>query len=190
MSAQHERDLSTLGARLDFARELEGRTQGALETELIKRGLMAGRGGISRLINGKRGSHYIDPHLVSALAKILHINFEWLATGEGPMRRDGRIEQTPFEQAMTFARQVNCREDAIQAAWERHKDRAAELGVHDWANLIQAEANLLNQLRIPRPEQVVEKQLATRRAKQKLEDAKRVIIPVEPPEARKKAKTA
>lgn len=145
----------------------------------MKAGKLSGRGAISRLVNGKRGTAFIDPHLFLAIARVLHVNFEWLTTGEGTMRRDGRVEQTPFEQAMVFARQVGCREDAIQAAWERHKERAGELGVHDWANLIQSEANTLNQLGVPRPEAVVEKQLATRRAAEALRETKRRQAEVE-----------
>ena len=151
---------------------------------------MAGRGGVSRLINGKRGAHYIDPHLVSAIAKTLHVTFEWLATGEGPMRRDGRSEPTPFEQAIFFAREWGCREDAVDNVWERHRDHADQFKVFDWVDLLKAEAELLTRLGVPRPEAVVEKQLSTRRAKERLTAAQKAIIPVAPPEPKRKAKSA
>lgn len=151
---------------------------------------MSSNGGLSSLISGRRGTHSVKLDVVVALARILHVNLEWLASGEGPMRRDGRSEPTSFEQALFFARDWGCREDAPKNVWARHKDHADQFKVFDWIDLIKAEAELLDRLGVPRPEVIVEKQLATRRAKERLTAAQKALLPVAAPEPKRKAKTA
>jgi transcriptional regulator with XRE-family HTH domain len=168
MSAVRDQDVSTLAGRLAYARELEGRSQNAIEQELIRQKLIASRGTVSRLEGGKRGASTVDPLVLSALARILHVNLEWLASGHGPIRRDGRVQRSPFEEAMAFARQSNCREDAIEAAWAKHKDRSPKLTTYDWVVLIDLEARGLETMRVPRPETVYEHHAEMQREQKKL----------------------
>lgn len=146
------------------------------------------KGYLSRMIYGTRGVRALNTEYAQALARVLHVNFEWLVTGEGPMRRGGR-GTTPAEQAIAFARAQGAREDAIRAAWTRHKDREAEMTAWDWVDAIGREVELLNRAGVPRPEVTHEHKVRIAREKKKLENAKnkeeeRVT---EPTPARKRA---
>lgn len=163
MTASSDRNLSTIRERLAYALELEGRegnplSQNAIEAELMRRGLIGkNRGYLSSLLSGRRGTQTMNVDVLGALADILHVRFEWLALGVGSVRRDGRIEATPAEQAIRFARENNCREDAIEGAWQHHRPREREMTVYDWITAIHAEAQLLNTRGVPRPEKIAEK---------------------------------
>jgi transcriptional regulator with XRE-family HTH domain len=172
MSAVRDQDVSTLAGRIAYARDLEGRSQNAIEQELIRQKLIASRGTMSRLEGGKRGGSTVDPLVLSAIARILHVNLEWLASGHGPIRRDGRVQRSPFEEAMAFARQSNCREDAIENAWQKHRDRSPKLTTYDWIVLIDLEARSLETMRIPRPEAVYEHHAEMQKEQRKLEKKK------------------
>lgn len=82
------------------------------------------------------------------------------------MRRDGRAT-TRAEIAFKFAREAGAREDAIQAAWERNRDRESELSELDWVNAVNVETQRLNAAGIPRPEVVQDYQRKVVREKQK-----------------------
>jgi transcriptional regulator with XRE-family HTH domain len=167
MSASSAGDVSTIGGRIRIALGLEGSSQNKVETEMIRRGYWNSRGGMSSLISGRRGKTQPDPRTIAAIADILHVQFEWLLLGIGSMRRDGRVEGTSFEQAMVFARQANCREDAIQNVWTHNKTRD-DWTVFEWIAAINAEALALNARKVPRPEEVVDEQAAIRRQKKKI----------------------
>lgn len=152
---------SPLGARILEAIEAEGRTVNSTEVSL---GMS--RGHLGRITRGERASNTLDVDLFARMAKLLHVNFEWLVLGEGPMRRGGRAA-TNAEEAMRFARQSGAREDAVQAAWERNKDRDAEMTIWDWVNAINAEAMRL--ATVPRPEEVAAKKSAIARQKKRLQ---------------------
>lgn len=145
------------------ALEEEQRSQNSAE-----RDAKLGKGYLSRLIYGDRGGTSINPEHMLSLAKVLHVNFEWLVVGTGPMRRDGR-DTTTAEQAITFARGQGSREDALKAAWERNKDRENEMTATDWIMAIDAEARRLDRAGVPRPEQTAEHREAIQRTKKKLE---------------------
>jgi hypothetical protein len=91
--------------------------------------------------------------------------------GEGPKHKDGRTERTKAEQAIAFARQLGCREDAIKIAWERNRDRADTLETMDWVQIINDEAKRLQGA--PRPEVVRKKQREIRTQQGKVEAKKR-----------------
>jgi hypothetical protein len=44
------------------------------------------KGYVSRLIYGHRGATSINPRHMDALARVLHVSFEWLVLGTGPMK--------------------------------------------------------------------------------------------------------
>lgn len=137
--------LSEFGKRFLLACDLEGRSPTSAERDA---GL--NRGYLSPIIHGKRGKQSMNLEHMAAVAKILHVNFEWLVMGTGPMRREGR-STTPAEQAITFARSAGAREAAIQIAWERNRDREADLDVWAWARAIDEEDRRLSAAGVPRP---------------------------------------
>lgn len=155
MSAKPPGEGSTFAERLTFAIEEEAhRTPTSTETGLMRRHpeVFKSRGFISSYTSGRRGaSRSPDPRLVSLIAKYLHVEFEWLLLGMGPIRREGR-EETAAEQAMKFARTMGTREDAWEVAWERNKDREAEMSAKEWLDAIQLEAERLDRMKVPRPE--------------------------------------
>lgn len=157
---------STIGERIAYALAEEGRKIGPTE-------LQAGftRGHLGRIIKGERGTATVDINRMRVLADLLHVTAPWLILGEGPMRREGRA-RTPAEEAMAFARQAGCREDAWLAAWERNKDREAEMTAMDWALAINNEAIRLDRSGVKRPEIAAEERQSIQRAKRKLERAK------------------
>ena len=166
MSASTPGKDSTIGERVAFALSEEGRKIAPTE-------LQAGfsKGHLGRIIKGERGSSTIDVSRMKVLADLLHVNASWLILGDGPVRREGR-NRTPAEEAMAFARQAGCREDAWQAAWDRNKDREAEMSAMDWALAINAEAIRLDRSGVKRPEIAGAEQQAIQRTKRKLERAK------------------
>ncbi len=170
MSASSAGPTAGLGDRIRQAIDEEGRgrSQNALERQAgFKPGVL------SRYVNWKASEHEddgrsrtVDLDKLVALADLLHVRREWLLTGEGPMRREGR-GQTRFEVAMVFARQAGCREDAIQLAWERLKQNEAAMSELDWAQAFHNEAMLLDRAGVKRPEKVAQEQEQIERVKRK-----------------------
>lgn len=173
MGASETRPGSPRGERILKAIEEEGRTINSTEEDL---GMS--RGHLGRIVRGERGTQTIDVELFANMAKLLHVNFEWLVLGEGPMRRGGR-GPTSAEEAIRFARQAGAREDAIQSAWERNRDREDEMTSWDWVNVINGEAQRL--AGTPRPEHVRDQQRKIAREKKKLETATGKATKSEPP---------
>jgi hypothetical protein len=171
MSASSAGPTAGLGDRIRQAIDEEGRgrSQNALEQQAgFKSGVL------SRYIKWKPPeneeeegrSRTVDLDKLIALADLLHVRREWLLTGEGPMRREGR-SQTRFEVAMVFARQAGCREDAIQLAWERLKQNEPNMTELDWAQAFHNEAMLLDRAGVKRPEKVKQEQGQIERVKRK-----------------------
>jgi hypothetical protein len=150
---------SELGERLYSAILAEGRTVNSVEEEL-----RLSRGHLGRIIRGERWKETVDIGLAKSLCAVLHIQLEWLLTSEGPRRREGR-PATPAEVAIVFARRNGAREDAIKSAWERNKDREAEMSELDWVLAINGEAIRLTG--VARPEAVYENHRRVRRLKGK-----------------------
>lgn len=172
MGGAKELNVSTIGDRVQFALDAEGRSQNSLEVTLKQKGMLGkSRGAMSSLISGRRGRHTMKVDILVAIAEALHVRLEWLATGAEPMRRDGRVEQTPFEIAMSWARAAGCREDAIQTAWDKFGTQDPALGVFEWSLAFDREARDLDLRKVPRPEVVIAAQEAIRRQKKKLERA-------------------
>ena len=132
-----------LGKRLLEAIVDEGWAVKNLEDDLA---ISAGH--LGRIIRGERWRETVDLELAQRLAKRLHVNFAWLVIGEGPKKRGGR-EPTPAETAIAFARKNGVREDAVQIAWERNKDREAEMTELDWVLAINGEAAKLRGPHVP-----------------------------------------
>lgn len=174
MSASTLGEDSTLGERLTFAIHKERhRGQNAAENALMQKhpDLFRSRGFISSYVNGRRGKSYPDPRVMKVIADFLHVNFEWLVIGSGPMRKGGRGE-TPAEEALFIARDWGIREDAWKVAWDRNQDRAAEMTAEEWFDAIRIEAEHLDKKGIPRPESVVaakDTQRRVRRVKDKIQ---------------------
>lgn len=166
MSASTPGKDATIGARVRYALDLEGRKIGPTEQQA---GYSAGH--LGRIIRGERGSATVDIDRMRALAELLHVNPTWLILGEGTVRREGR-ERTPAEEAMAFARLAGCREDAWQAAWDRNKDRDAEMNAMDWALAINNEAVRLDRTGVKRPEVAASERKAIAQTKRKLDRAK------------------
>lgn len=133
---------------------------------------------MSKYLSGKTGATRPDPVRVKLLADHLHVNVVWLLYGEGPVRRDGREGLTPFEQATQTAQNFGMREDAIQAAWEAHRDREGELSTLDWFEAIQTEGHRLHREGVPDPRVATEKRQAIRREKRKLADLEREVAAI------------
>lgn len=133
--------LMTLGERLKVAIKAEGR-DGEVSQNEFERQAGLKRGQLSTYARGKRGGSTIAVDKLRALADVLHVSFDWLAWGEGPMRKGGR-DTTPAEEAIVLARRSGTREEAIQSAWERFRDREASMTPLDWAVAIHTEAQLL-----------------------------------------------
>ena len=119
--AKVPKEATEMGRRILLACEEENRSQTSAERD-------AGipKGYLSRMIYGDRGTSSVNTEYARSLARLLHVNFEWLVTGDGPMRRGGR-DTTAAEQAISFARLQGAREDAIKAAWARNQDREAQM---------------------------------------------------------------
>ena len=164
---------STLGERLNFAIHHERhRGPTAVENALMLKNpeMFRSRGFLSSYINGRRGVRFPDPKAMKAIADYLHVAFEWLVLGTGPMRRGGR-GGTPAEEALFVARDWGIREDAFEVAWERNKDRSNEMTAEEWFEEIRSEAERLNKKQVPRPESIVnvkDEQRRMRRAKSKI----------------------
>jgi transcriptional regulator with XRE-family HTH domain len=163
--AKLPKEPTDFGKRVLRALEEEGRSQNSAEREA---GL--GKGYLSRMIFGDRGGTSVHPQHMRELAKVLHVNFEWLVVGDGPMRRGGR-DTTTAEQAITFARGQGAREDAIKSAWDRNQDRATDMTATDWLMAIDGEARRLDRAGVPRPEITADKREAIARTKKQLERA-------------------
>ncbi len=163
---------SSIRDRIVYAMEAEGRKIGPTELQV---GYSTGH--LNRIMNGERAPTDVDR--LKALALVLNVQPAWLVLGEGPMRREGR-GPTPAEEAMVFARQAGCREDAWQAAWERNKDREAEMSSMDWALAINAEAVRLDRTGVKRPEIAASEQKSIQRTKKKLDRAKQRAAKVKP----------
>lgn len=147
---------TTIGERLALALKTEGRTPNAVEEEL---GMS--RGHVGRIIRGQRWSETIDVDQAKRIAALLHVTPSWLILGDGPMKRDGR-GTTAAEAAIVFARYAGAREDAIRLAWEKHRDREAEMTAWDWTHAIDEAASALKTMGVPRPEVVRKKHRQTR----------------------------
>jgi hypothetical protein len=119
-------------------------------------------------MHGERGTSTLDVDKMRALADVLHVQFEWLVLGRGPMRRDGREEPTPAEEAMRLARLSGCREDALQETWERLKEKSKEMTAMDWALAFHASALVLDRAGVPRPEEISRRQSSIERTKRQL----------------------
>jgi len=158
---------------MKFAIEAERhRGPTAVETALMRRypDRFRSRGFMSRYLSANKGEgskSHPDPKLLKLVADFLHVNFEWLVIGAGPMRRDGR-GQTAFEMAMFTARDWGMRSDGIDLAWERNQEHADKMNAEQAFAEIQAACAHLERLEIPRPE-VVD---ATRDAQRSIERVK------------------
>lgn len=172
MSASTPDEESTLGGRLTDAIKAERhRGSTAVENALMLKypEVFRSRGFLSSYINGRRGKRAPDPKAIKLIADFLHVEFEWLLLGSGPMRRGARAE-TAFEQAMFTARDWGIRSDAADVAWERNKDRADSMTVEECFDEIRGEAARLDRAGVPKPEALVatrDDQARIRRAKSK-----------------------
>ncbi len=187
--AKLAKELNDFGRRVVMAMELEGhRSQNEV-------GRAAGipQGYLSRMMRESRGERTVNVAYMKGLAKALHVNFEWLVTGEGPMRREGRAT-TPAEQAITTSRTLGAREDAISIAWDRNKDREHEMSAQDWTDAIDSEARRLDRAGVPRPEVTAVKREAIQRTKKQLERARAAApdpeVPSDAAPARRRASGA
>lgn len=168
---------STLGERMTFAIHKE-RHRGPTAVENALRvkypHVWRTRGFMSSYIKGRRGAARPDPKAIKLIADFLHVSFEWLLLGSGPIRRGGRGE-TAAEQAMFTARDWGIRGDACDIAWARNKDREATMSAEEWFDAIRLEAEQLDRAGVPRPEAVaatMDDQARVRRAHAKKKRAK------------------
>lgn len=122
------------------------------------------RGYMSQVKSGKIRSP--GPDVIRALADYLHVQFEWLAIGRGPMREEAWAS-SPLESAMRFALLHGARQDAIDAAVDRYRD-APDMTGNDWILAFNSEAIRLERAGVPRPEKVAAAQRKTRRLAKKL----------------------
>lgn len=132
--------------------------------------LFRSRGFLSSYLGGRRGAKNPDPKAMKAIADFLHVNFEWLVLGTGPLRKGGRGE-TPAEEALFVARDWGIREDAWEIAWTRNMDRVDTMTAKDWFDAICSEAVRLDREHVPRPESIVaqkDAQARVRRASAKV----------------------
>jgi len=149
---------ATFGERLALAIELADSSQSSLE-----RDLGWGRGRVHRLLGkGKNPILSPGPEVVRALVDALDVEYEWLAIGRGPMRREG-WDASALEEAMVFARKHGTRADAIEAAAAKHRDDPAELTAIEWILAFDAEARRLDRVGVPRPEETAQQQRTARR---------------------------
>ncbi len=128
--------MGSIGERLTFALKEEGRSQGDAE-----RALGFSKGDLSKYAKGKRGGSTVHVDKWKALSRYLHVEFDWLVSGDGPMRPGGR-GTSPAEEAIVLARRSGTRDEAIQAAWARFGNRVATMTALDWAVAIHDEARL------------------------------------------------
>ncbi len=134
------------------------------------------RGFMSRYTKDGKGEgsrSHPDPRLLKLVADFLHVNFEWLVIGSGPMRRDGR-GQTAFEIAMFTARDWGMRADGIELAWERNQAIADKMTAEHAFEEIQAACASLDRQGIPRPEQI-DAQLEGQRAIERVKSKKKRV---------------
>lgn len=140
------------GERLHRAAEIEGTSVTKLSRDHFDGPLL------HRYVYGDRGEQVLEAVAkLYAVARTLHVNFEWLVLGEGPMRRDGR-DDTPAEKAIAFARKNGAREDALKAAWEENSAHEKDWTVWQWVEAIDAKVRHLEREGVPRPEKVREHQ--------------------------------
>lgn len=141
MSASKPASLLSLAERLTAAIKAEGRDGEISQNEFERQaGLKAGQ--LSNYARGNRGGSTIAVDKLRALADVLHVTFDWLAFGEGPMRKGGR-DTTPAEEAMTLARKARVPEAVWQSTWDRYKDQETTMTALDWAVAIHNEALFL-----------------------------------------------
>ncbi len=141
--------------RLKFAIHKERhRGSTAVETALMVKHpeVWRSRGFMSSYLN-RRGTKRPDPFAIKLIADFLHVSFEWLLIGTGPMLRGGRGE-TPAEEALFVARDWGIREDAWDLAWKANKHRADEMSAEEWFDAIRSAATKLDRDGVPRPEAV------------------------------------
>lgn len=175
MSSQDAEKPTHFGERLIAAAEAEGTTVTRLGRE------SAFGPTLWRYVYGTRGGDTFEAmQRLYDLARKLHVNFEWLVFGEGPMRRDGR-GSTPAEEAIVFARKNGAREDAIQAAWTEHQENETTWTVWEWVEAIDAKVRHLERTGVPRPEKIAAKQHAiVRTAKKRAKQRGATVLTTEP----------
>jgi len=169
---------------LDFAIRAEHhRSERAVERGLRLKypGRFSGNGFINRYKSGARGKQTPDPVIIKMIAEFLHVNFEWLLLGSGPMRREGR-GSTPAEEAMFVARDFGIRDDAMEWAWQRYKDRAEQMTAMEWFDAIRSEGEWLDKKGVPRPESIVAAKDVQRRIRRTKERLQEVQSPPAEPE--------
>lgn len=179
MSAEVPGTTSSLGDRLRFAIAHE-RHRGSTAVE---NALMLRRPELFR----SRGTKNPDPIAMKAIADFLHVSFEWLVIGSGPMRAGGRGE-TPLEEAIFVARDWGIREDAFDLARELHAARASEMTAEEWFDAIRAAATRLERDGVPRPAAIVatkDAQARVRRAKKKLAEGSKDDDSIKPGSVRR-----
>jgi transcriptional regulator with XRE-family HTH domain len=140
--------LNTRGDRLRHAVDKEGTS-----LQKVEAAVGFSKGFLSRYCRGERGGTLVDVDKMGALADLLHVGVEWLLYGRGPMRRDGR-DTTPAEEALTACRRWGAREEAIQAAWARFRDREATMTAAEWVTAIWSEDALLSRAAAERVEAI------------------------------------
>lgn len=150
MAAKSDRKVSPLGERVLKALDEEGRSQTAAEAAMVDRGILS-KGQLSSLISGRRGTKSINVEMLGAIADFLHVEFDWLARDKGPMKKGGKAA-SPVDEAVIFARRNGCREDAIDAALERNKDRIGQMTATELVFAFDEEARTLDRAKVPRPE--------------------------------------
>ncbi len=129
--------LKTRAERIAYALDIEKKSQAEVE-----RKLGFSKGDMSKYASGQRGGSTVQVDKMAAVARELHVEFDWLVRGAGPMRPGGR-DTTPAEEAMALARGSGTPGEACDLAWERYKDRVDTMTALDWAVAIHDEAQWL-----------------------------------------------
>ncbi|MDX6480336.1 MAG: hypothetical protein QOG85_846 [Gaiellaceae bacterium] len=122
------------------------------------------QGYVVRLLGSSEKSKQIlspGPEVIRKLADYLDVSYEWLAIGRGPMHSDGWAPSA-FEQALLVCQRARTRQDAIDAAVERHRGHE-EMTAIDWILAVDTEARRLERLGLPRPEEIEAAQRTVKR---------------------------
>jgi transcriptional regulator with XRE-family HTH domain len=149
-----ERKLTELGERLEAARKAEGdMSQNAVER---KAGL--GRGYMSRLSYGSRGTR-MDPEMMARIADVLHVRFEWLMLGRLPMRDASQEKRTARDSAILSARSIGVPEEAIDFVCEKYPETESS-DPQWWLKMLLMEGDTFRRRAEGRPEMAGSHRLA------------------------------
>lgn len=148
--------VSTIAERLKEAMDAEGLNQNQLKERLG----LKNDGYLSNVF--KRNSDGLRPQTLAKLSKALRVRYDWLATGDGPMR-EALVDEGPVVEldarypnaarAAVLAREEGVADDAIEAVLHDSLKSLGDLPMSEWLRQMVDRAAFFAKMRAQTPAQ-------------------------------------